>query len=130
PITGRIGRALVTVGNLVTADVMLLSTIVRDDPIHVYFDLPEQVVLHYQKIIRENKFTSAREEQMPVEIGLANEEGYPHTGFIDFVDNRVDRATATLRIRGRFANPVITHGLRMLTPGLFVRVRLPASRPY
>jgi len=130
PITGRLGRALVTNGNLVTADVTLLTTIVREDPVHVYFDLPEQVVQRYQSLIRENKLSSARDTDLPVEVGLANEAGFPHTGYIDFVDNRIDRATASLKLRGRFENAVVANGIRTFTPGMFVRVRIPASRPH
>lgn len=130
PITGRLGRALVTEGNLVTADVTLLTTIVREDPIYIYFDLSEQVMLRYKKLITENKFESAREQELPVDIGLANEDGFPHRGVVDFVDNRVDVPTATLKLRGRFANPELNKSIRALTPGMFVRVRIPASKPY
>lgn len=130
PITGRLGRALVTEGNLVSADVTLLTTIVCEDPIYVYFDLSEQVMLRYKKLISEGKFESAREQELPVEVGLANEDGFPHKGVVDFVDNRIDVPTATLKLRGRFENPILNKEIRALTPGLFVRVRIPASQPY
>lgn len=130
PIAGRLGRALVTAGNSITAELTPLTTIVREDPIHVYFDLPEQVVDRYRSMIRKGEFSSARSEELPVEIGIENEAGFPHSGFIDFVDNTIDRPTATLKLRGRFENPVVAHGTRFFTAGMFVRVRIPASRPH
>ena len=130
PITGRLGRAQITAGNLVTADVTPLTTIVREDPIHVYFDMPEPVVLRYQKLIRENKFDSARSKFLPVWIGLQNERGFPHEGVLDFIDNLLEAQTGTLRLRAIFANPLTVQDVRTFTPGMFVRVRLPASMPY
>lgn len=130
PITGRLGRALVTAGNSITAEVTPLTTIVREDPIHVYFDLPEQVVDRYRSMIRKGEFASARTQELPVEIAIEGEQDFPHSGFIDFVDNQIDRPTASLRLRGRFDNPVVAHGTRFFTAGMFVRVRIPASRPY
>jgi RND family efflux transporter MFP subunit len=130
PIAGRLGRALVTAGNSITAELTPLTTIVREDPIHVYFDLPEQVVDRYRTMIRKGEFASARTQELPVEIGIENEEGFPHSGFIDFVDNTIDRPTASLKLRGRFDNPVVANHTRFFTAGMFVRVRIPASRPY
>ena len=130
PIEGRLGRALVTAGNLITADFTPLVTIVREDPIHVYFDLPEQVVLRYQELIRKSEFTSARTQQLPMWVALGNDDGFPHRGWVDFIDNRVDRSTSTLRIRGVLDNPQVGDQPRRFTPGFFVRVRIPASRPY
>lgn len=130
PISGRLGRALVTAGNAVTAEQTPLTTIVREDPIHVYFDLPEQVVDRYREMIRKGEFASARTQELPVEIGIEGEQGFPHAGFIDFVDNQINRGTASLRLRGRFENPVVANGIRFFTPGMFVRVRLAASRPH
>ena len=114
PITGRVGRAEVTAGNLVQAGApspTLLTTIVALDPIYVYFDSDEQA---YLKQIRAMA-TSAT----PVQIGLVNEAGYPHEGKLDFVDNTVDRTAGTVRVRAVLANPA-----RLFAPGLFARVRL------
>lgn len=124
PISGRVGRALVTVGNLVDATT-LLTTIVSLDPMYAYFDADERTLLRNQQLIREGKRVSAREGHTPVHLGLANEEGFPHQGLIDFVDNRVDPTTGTIRVRGVFSNAD-----RFLTPGLFVRVRLAGSNRY
>ncbi len=133
-IGGRIGRPLVTVGNLITADQTLLTTIVSVDPMYAYFDVDERTMLRVQKLIREGKVQSARESEYPVELGLANEDGnYPHKGTIDFVNNRVDASTGTLQVRGVFKNPPLNPKVpssRLLTPGLFVGVRLPIGVPH
>ena len=135
PIAGRVGRDLLTVGNLVTADQTLLTTIVSQDPMYAFFDVDERTVLEVQKLIREGKFRSAREHKdVPVFLGLATDEGPPsRPGVIDFVNNRIDAGTGTIQVRGRFDNRVVAHLLvdkearssRILTPGLFVRIRLP-----
>jgi RND family efflux transporter MFP subunit len=122
PFAGRVGRAAITEGNLVTADNTLLTTIVSLDPMYAYFDVDESSMLHYQKLIREKKLKSARDAKIPVDLGLSNERGYPHEGIIDYVDNQLNAATGTLRIRGLFSNKD-----RVLTPNLFVRVRVPFS---
>ena len=114
PITGRVGRAEVTAGNLVQAGApspTLLTTIVALDPIYVYFDSDEQA---YLKQMRAMTNPSTR-----VDVGLANETDYPHQGKLDFIDNRVDPAAGTVRVRAVLANPS-----RLFAPGLFARVRL------
>jgi RND family efflux transporter MFP subunit len=126
---GRVGRVNATIGNLVTTQT-LLTTIVSQDPMFVYFDLDERKMLDIQKRIREGTFKSARRhDDVPVEIGLSSEEGFPHRGAINFVDNRVDPSTGTIMCRGVFANPPGANGDRVLASGLFVRVRLPMGQP-
>lgn len=128
PIEGIIGRPLLTLGNLITQDSSLLTTIVSQDPMYAYFDVDERSMLMYQQLIREGKVKSARAgEVVPVEVGLANEGNkYPHAGQLDFVNNRVDPLTGTIQVRGMFPNPKPEKGTaRTFTPGLFVRVRLP-----
>jgi RND family efflux transporter MFP subunit len=126
PIAGRVGRNLITVGNLVTQDQTLLTTVVSQDPMYAYFDVDERTMLHVQELIRQGKFESARtSKDVPVTMGLANEEGYPHKGTIDFVNNQVDTSTGTIQVRGSFPNPPTANGDRVLTPGLFVRIRVP-----
>ena len=125
PISGRISRTSITEGNLVTADTTLLTTIVSMHPMYAYFDVDERSMLRYQQLARERKRQSAREARVPVLLKLANEEGFPHEGIIDFIDNRVDPMTGTIRTRGVFPNTN-----RVLTPGLFVRVRIPGSDTY
>ena len=125
PITGRTGRAEVTAGNLVTHASTLLTTIVSLDPIYLYFEGDEQVYLRYQELARSGDRPSSRMVKNPVFIGLSNEEGFPHEGYIDFVDNRLDPRTGTIRARAVFANKE-----RVFTPGLFARVRLVGSGRY
>jgi RND family efflux transporter MFP subunit len=111
PISGRVGRAEITEGNLVQSgppSPSLLTTIVSLDPIYVYFDSDEQSYL---------KFSARRTGG--VEVGLANETGFPHEARLDFVDNRLDPAAGTIRVRAVLPNP--NH---VFTPGLFARVRL------
>jgi len=128
PISGRIGRKLVTEGNLINGNQgapTLLTTIVSLDPIYCYVDTGERALLKYQQLAREGKRGSARDTQIPCEMGLANEEGFPHKGVVDFVDNRVDPTTGTIRARGVFSNAD-----RLLTPGLFARLRVTGSGKY
>jgi RND family efflux transporter MFP subunit len=163
PFDGRVGRNLIDVGNLVTKDQTLLTTVVSEDPMYAYFDVDERTMLRVQKLIREGKFKAARTtKEVPLSIGLANEQGHPHQGTIDFVDNQVNTSTGTIQVRGSFPNPssaaplvaasdalalMLPHGqpwnalgavaaaeswpgTRLLTPGLFVRVRVPIGDPH
>jgi RND family efflux transporter MFP subunit len=132
PIDGRVSRTQITEGNLVQpgpGDATLLTTVVTTNPIYVYFNVDEHALLQYQELAFKNgqelhpKMLKAL--RLPVEIGLANEEGFPHAGIIDFADNKIDRNTGTLRTRGVFENPK-----EYLTPGLFVRVRTPFGVPH
>jgi RND family efflux transporter MFP subunit len=130
PIEGRASRTELTVGNLVQAGATgstLLTTIVKMDPIWANFDVDELTLLNIQKKIREGKLKSARDPdaKIVVELGLANELGYPHLGTIDFVDNKVNASTGTLRVRGVFPNNDY-----VISPGLFVRIRVPLGEPY
>lgn len=125
PVDGRTSRAQVTVGNLVTADSTLLTTVVSQDPIYVYFDADERSLLKYMAMVREGTRENVRETEIPVQLGLANEDGYPHKGMIDFVDNAIDPVTGTMRARGRFDN-----GAHYFTPGMFARVRVQGDKPY
>ena len=125
PIRGRVGRDLVTVGNLIsggTSDSTLLTTVVSLDPIHVYFDADERAVLKYERLARSGERASSRDVPNPVLLALTDEQGFPHRGQMDFVDNQLDPRTGTMRGRAVFANPDLA-----LTPGLFARVRLLGS---
>lgn len=128
PISGRIGRAEVTVGNLVQvggADANGLTSIVGLDPIYAYFEGDEQIYLKYGELARSGERPSSREARNPVRMGLANEQGFPHEGYIDFVDNRLNAASGTIRVRAVFDNKE-----RKFTPGLFARLRLVGSGTY
>ena len=116
PISGRVGRAEITTGNVVQAGApspSLLTTIVSLDPIYVYFDTDEQAYLKYFGE------SAGGPNGRPVQVGLANESGFPHEGRLNFIDNRVDGSAGTIRARALLSNPN-----RVFTPGLFARVRL------
>lgn len=120
PIAGRVGRAIVTEGNLVSSgpgEATLLTTVVSLDPVYASFDADEQVYLRY------TSGGSRRSLERRIQMALANEEGYPREGKLDFLDNQLDRSTGTIRGRAVFRN---ADGL--LTPGLFVRLRLGGAR--
>jgi RND family efflux transporter MFP subunit len=125
PITGRVGRAEITAGNLVQAgggppNGSLLTTIVSLDPIFVYFDSDEQVYLkNVTAFTALRSVPGARAAPRPVLIGLANETGFPHEGTLDFVDNQIDRTAGTIRVRA-----VVRNADHRFAPGLFARVRL------
>jgi len=126
PIDGRISRRLLTEGNLInSAQPPVLSTIVSQDPIYCYIDADERSVLKYQQLAREGKRDNIRDGKVVCELELANETGFPHKGTLDFVDNRVDPGTGTLKIRALFSNPD-----RILQPGFFARVRVPGTGKY
>ena len=125
PISGRISRQLIDPGNLAKADDTLLTMLVSLDPIYAYFDVDERTMLRIRRLIRSGKVKSAREAEVSVLLGLADEEGFPHEGTINFVDNRVDATTGTLRLRGIVANPK-----RLFSPGMFLRVRVPIGDPH
>lgn len=120
PISGRAGRALVTVGNLAQADSSVLTTLVSMDPVHVYFETDEQTYLRYNALTRAGDRDGARN---PVRVGLANEQGYPHAGVVDFIDNQADAGTGTVRARAVLPNPD-----HVFAPGLFARVQLEGGR--
>lgn len=115
PVSGRASRALVTVGNLATADDTLLTTVVSQDPMYVYFDADENSYLRYREQERKNERT-ARDNA--VHVGLANEIGYPHAGTVDFLDTQVNPTLGTVRARAVLPNPD-----RIFTPGLYARVQ-------
>lgn len=125
PTTGRISRRLVDPGNLVKADDTPLTTIVSMDPMYAYFDVDERTLLRLRRLVGEGKIKSSREKRIDVEIALADQEDFPLTGTINFADNQVEATTGTLRVRA-----VIDNANRLLSPGMFVRVRLPVGDPH
>lgn len=125
---GRIGRALLSEGNLVNAGgaETLLATIVSVEPVYAYFAVDERALQRYQKD-RAGKEGGGRaanlkELQIKVKLGLDTDEGYPYEGTLDFADNQIDKSTGTIQARA-----VITEKVGMLTPGSKVRVRIPTS---
>ncbi len=128
-ISGRIAKYNVTVGNIVQSGDQsggtLLTTIVSVDPIYVNFDVDERTVLKAERLVREGKATSARNSVVPVCMGLGNESCFSHQGVINYSGNQINPSTGTLPVRGVFPNK---DGI--LTPGLFVRVRVPIGKPH
>ena len=112
PITGRASRALLTVGNMAQADQSVLTTLVSQDPVYVYFDADEHSFLRYQK-------AGLSGQGRAVRVALVGDSGFAHAGTLDFSDNQLQPGTGTMRLRARLANPD-----RMLTPGLFARVQM------
>ena len=126
PISGRISRQDIDPGNMVVADTTILTTIVSLDPIYAYFNVNERATLRFRRLLEAGKVKSAREGKASVLLGLADEgDKYPHEGLINFVDNRLDPSTGTLRLRGIFDNHT-----GFLAPGMFVRVRVPIGEPH
>ncbi len=123
PISGRLSRRMVDPGNLVRADTTMLTTIVSLDPMYVNFDIDERTTLKIRRLIAEGRMKSRTEAELPVYVGLSDEEDFPHRGTINFSDNKIDSATGTLRVRGILANPKP----RLLSPGMFARVRVPVG---
>lgn len=129
PVAGRVGRAEVTVGNLVTGlggpNATLLTIVVSIDPIYAYFDVDEHVYLKYGDLARAGARASSRTSRNPVYLGLADEQGFPHKGYVDFVDNQLNPQSGTIRTRAVFENKD-----RTFTPGLFARLKLIGSDAY
>jgi multidrug efflux system membrane fusion protein len=126
PISGRISRRFVDPGNLVKADDTMLTTIVADDTVYAYFDVDERT---YLDLVGEKPSVSSSarpaELKFPVLMRLANAEEFTHPGNVDFIDNRLNGNTGTIRMRALFQNPRGT-----LKSGLFVRIRLPIGSSY
>lgn len=131
PIAGLISRTLVDEGNLVgQTEATLLTTIVKMDELYVLFDAPERDLIEYQQSMAKQKLPMPTSGSIPVFVGVTGEAGFPHKGTIDFRENRVDPGTGTIRIRGRVPNPkVAPNDVRLLYPGLYAKVRVPAGEP-
>lgn len=129
PQAGRIGRHQVSPGNLVSggeaSTATLLATILANDPIDIVFDIDQASLLRYLRLAEAGTRPSSRDVANPVQLALADETGFPHSGHVVFVDNEADAGTGTLRLRARFSNPA-----QLFTPGQFARVRLLGSAPY
>jgi RND family efflux transporter MFP subunit len=125
PIDGRVSRALITEGNYVNGASgisTVLTTIVSVDPVYVYADVDENALLKFNALLRAKKISSNGDGQVPVELELADETGFPHRGHIESFDNKVDPAAGSILLRAVFPNPDAR-----LVPGLFARIRLPGS---
>ena len=128
PIRGRIGRALVTEGNLVSGgseNSTLLTTIVSLDPIYFYFTSDEQAYIHYMRLDLSGERESSYSTRNPVKLKIGDEEEFRHEGYMDFVDNRIDQSTGTMLVRAVFNNPD-----NILVPGMFGKIQLLGEGPY
>jgi RND family efflux transporter MFP subunit len=134
PITGRVSRNFVDMGNLVgEGEPTLLTRVTRNDPMYAYFNLNERDLLMAMAMLRktveekglDREKDSVSKADLPVFLGLANEEGYPHKGIADFAESGVDTGTGTLQLRGVFPNPGHSP---LLIPGLFTRLRMPIDK--
>ena len=126
PISGRVSYALVTAGNYVNAGQSQLTSLVSTEKMYAYFDVDEQTYLKYARLAQDGKRADTRDNSAnPVYMALASESGFNHIGHVDFVDNRIDAQTGTIRIRASFANTD-----NDLLPGLFARIRLVGSDSY
>jgi RND family efflux transporter MFP subunit len=133
PIDGMTSKTNLTVGNLIGAlgsGEQLLTTIVRMEPMYVYFDVDQRAAQQYRKAALERRAgapdpKTAREMNITFQFGLASETGFPHEGVIDFIDNKIDPATGTITVRGETKNDK-----RLFRPGFFARVRVAAGEKY
>jgi multidrug efflux system membrane fusion protein len=129
PIDGRVSDARITLGNLVQPGAgpeSVLTTVVSVDPIYAKVDADENAVLKYVKLSEQGKRVSARTAKIPAYVELGNETDFPHEGYVDFVDNRLDPGTGTVRARMVLKN----WNPNLITPGFFVRVRVAGATPY
>ncbi|MBI2804721.1 MAG: efflux RND transporter periplasmic adaptor subunit [Planctomycetes bacterium] len=130
PIDGHISRYFLTVGNLVNQDTTQLTTLVSMDPMYVYFDMDEPTLLRIKRAINEGRIKRAKEgSEVPIQISLPGEDGYPNAGTINFVDNQINPGTGSISVRGVLSNPKPKNGTHLIVPGMFVRVRLPIGQP-
>ena len=131
PIDGQISYYRKTLGNLVNQNETRLTTIVSVDPMYVYFEMDEPALLRYRRAVNEGKLQMPKNrDNSPVFMGLQGEDGYPHLGNINFVDNQVNPTTGSIQVRGVFANPELKGGHRLLSPGRFAKIRLPIGIPH
>jgi multidrug efflux system membrane fusion protein len=128
PINGRVSRERVTVGNYVSGlagNATLLTTIVSVDPIYVYADVDENSLLKFNALLHARKIASDGDGRIPVELQLADEDGFAHHGYVESFDNRLDPRTGSILLRAVFPNAE-----NRIVPGLFARIRIPASEEH
>ncbi|TWU30817.1 efflux RND transporter periplasmic adaptor subunit [Novipirellula artificiosorum] len=130
PISGRIGRALLTEGNLVNAGGSdpILTTIVSVNPVYAYFSIDERTLQRYMRARQadgEESVVSLRERKIPFRFGLDSDSDFPHEGILEFADNRIDSGTGTVEVRG-----VVENKQGLFVPGSRVKIRIPAGEPY
>jgi membrane fusion protein, multidrug efflux system len=137
PIDGQVSRYFLTLGNLINQDQTLLTTVVSLDPIYAFFDVDQRNLLRIRRAINEGKLPSRRvsqpnepQVQIPVLLGMPGEQTFPYTGYINFANNQLNPNTGSIAVRGVFDNPKPPNGVRLMLPGMFVRIRLPLGPPH
>src|SRR4051812_31529264 len=130
PIDGQVSRYFLTLGNLVNQDQTQLTSVVSMDPMYVYFDVDQNTLTSVRNAVNEGRIERYQQGEIPVYISLDEENKFPYKGAINFVNNRLNSGTGSITVRGVIANPKPKEGVRLLTPGMFVRVRLPIGKPH
>jgi membrane fusion protein, multidrug efflux system len=130
PISGKISRYYLTKGNLVLQDQTLLTTIVSVDPMYVYFDMDEPTLLRIRRAINDGQIPAPQEGKFTLDFGLQGETDYPHKGTVNFFNNQVNPNTGSISVRAVVPNPKPNGGTRLMSPGMFTRVRLPIGQPH
>jgi membrane fusion protein, multidrug efflux system len=130
PVDGQVARYFLTLGNLVNQDSTQLTTVVSLDPMYAYFDMDEPTVVRIRQAIADGRIQPYQKGDFSVYMALQGEQGYPHKGTINFVNNQVNPATGSISVRAVFANPVLKDTVRLLSPGMFVRIHLPLGQPH
>jgi multidrug efflux system membrane fusion protein len=130
PIGGQVSRYFLTLGNLVNQDQTQLTSVVSMDPMYVYFDVDQNTLTSVRNAVNEGRIERYQQGEIPVYISLDEENKFPYKGAINFVNNRLNSGTGSITVRGIIANPMPKNGVRLLTPGMFVRVRLPIGKPH
>jgi multidrug efflux system membrane fusion protein len=131
PIDGQISSYYRKLGNLVNQDETVLTTIMSVDPMYVFFEMDEPTLLRIRRAVNDGRINySTGSASLPVFMGLQGEDGFPHQGEVNFFNNQVNHATGTILVRGVFPNPAPKGGQRLLSPGMFVRIRFPIGQPH
>jgi multidrug efflux system membrane fusion protein len=130
PIDGVVGRYFFTLGNLVNQDQTLLTTVLSVDPMYAYFDVDEPSLLKIRQAMAEGQIKVTGKDTFRVFMGLQGEPGHPHQGTVNFINNQVNPGTGSIAVRGVFPNPVLHENVRLLSPGMFVRIHLPIGQPH
>jgi RND family efflux transporter MFP subunit len=135
PIDGQVSRYFLTLGNLINQDQTMLTTVVSLDPIYAFFDVDQRNLLRIRRAINEGKLPSRRasapnDPQIPVLLGMPGEQTFPYKGTINFSNNQLNPNTGSIAVRGVFDNAKPANGVRLMSPGMFVRIRLPLGPPH
>ena len=128
PFDGRMSRTMLDPGNLVTANQTVLTTIVRIDPIYSLFGVDERLLKKIHDYVQSGLIKKTKEGKIPILMGLSDEEGFPRTGYVDFIDNRLDSNTGTLQVRGVFENPNHVDIAGLVLPRADCRWAMPTQR--